>query len=118
MNNKLKEIEIENIIIYIYYILLTIYLYANRIEVKYLKTKNIKDKETYQVILYIVFGISIIISLYYTINSLNELKEYNNSNIKNLKILSVFASFLILIANVIILYIIQKDENIDLEISP
>ena len=118
MNDKLKEIEIENIIIYIYYILLTIYLYANKIETNYLYTQNISDRENYKILLYIVFGISFIITLYYTINNIKDLKKTSNKNVQELKELSTFASFLILIASVIILYIIYKDENIDLEVSP
>lgn len=118
MNNKLKEIEIENLIIYIYYILLTIYLYANKIETKYLYTQNISDRENYKILLYIVFGISFIITLYYTISSLKELEQVNDTKIQKLKELSTLASLLILISSAIILYLIYKDENIDIEISP
>ena len=46
MNNKLKEINQENNVIFIYFILLIIYLYANKLEVDYLEYKNEKDKET------------------------------------------------------------------------
>ena len=45
-------------------------------------------------------------------------KQKDNLNIYNLKELSAIASILILIASIIILYIVYKDENIDLEISP
>ena len=37
MNDKLEDINKENYIIIIYYILLTIYLYANYIETNYIK---------------------------------------------------------------------------------
>ena len=118
MNKKLKEIEIENIIIYIYYILLTLYLYANTIEVNYLQNPNNKDRENYRTLLYIVFGTSFIITLYYTINSLKDLENNNPPHIQKLKELSAIASILILIASAIILYITYKDEYIDLEITP
>ena len=118
MNDKLKQINIENIIIYIYFILLLLYLYANKIEVNYLNNQNYQDKENYRTILFIVFGINLIITLYYTIESFKELNNNKDENIKFLKELSALASFLILIASIIILYITYKDTNIDLEISP
>jgi len=66
MDDKLEEIRLENYIIIIYYVLLTIYLYANSIEVNYIKYNNEIDKERYKLLLYIVFGITTIsIILYY-----------------------------------------------------
>ena len=118
MDDKLKQINIENIIIYIYFILLLLYLYANKIEVNYLNNQNYQDKENYRTILFIVFGINLIITLYYTIESFKELNTNQDENIKYLKELSALASLLILIASIIILYITYKDTNIDLEISP
>lgn len=118
MSEKLQEIKIENIIIYIYFILLTIYLYANTIEVEYLKYQRETDKEKYRTLLYIVFGIAFLITLYYTIASIQDLKEPEVPEIFKLKELSSTANILILIATAIYLYIIYKDENIDLEVSP
>ena len=77
MEDKLKEIEIENYIIYIYFIILIIYLYANNIEIDYIRTGNNEDKEKYRLLLYIVFGTTFIITLFYSIESL---KDLNNTN--------------------------------------
>ena len=118
MEDKLKQINLENITIFIYFILLSLYLYANKIEINYLITGDNFDKEKYRTILFIVFGISLIITLYYTIESFKELNTNKDENIKYLKELSALASILILIASIIILYITYKDTNIDLEISP
>lgn len=118
MNEKIQEIKKENYIICVYFILLFIYLYANSIEIKYINYKNIEDKENYRILLYVVFGISLIISLYYTIESIKDIKNYTNQEIKDLKELSSLASVLIVIATIIYLYIIYKDNNINLEISP
>jgi len=66
MDDKLEEIRLENYIIIIYYVFLNIYLYANSIEVNYIKYNNEIDKERYKLLLYIVFGITTIsIILYY-----------------------------------------------------
>lgn len=118
MNNKLKDIKIENNIIYIYFILLSIYLYANTIEINYIKYKNVEDKEKYRLLLYVVFGVSLIITLYYSIENIKDLQEKSPPHIKNLKELSTIASILILIASIIILYIIYKDKDINIEVSP
>ena len=118
MNEKLKEINLENYIISIYYILLTIYLYANTIEVNYIKYGNQTDKDTYRLLLYIVFGTTFIITLYYSIESLKSLKEITDEEVYKLKELSTIANILVLIASIIIIYIIYKDKDINLELSP
>ena len=118
MNKKLKEINLENYIIYIYYILLTIYLYANTIEVNYIKYGNQADKDKYRLLLYIVFGTTFIITLYYSIESLKSLKEITDEEVYKLKELSTIANILVLIASIIIIYIIYKDKDINLEVSP
>lgn len=118
MNEKLKEIKEENIVIYIYFILLLIYLYANTIEINYLKYGNNEDKEKYRLLLYTIFGTSFIISLYYTIESLNDLNNYDKPEIYKLKQLSAIANVLIVIATGIYIYIIYKDKDINLEVSP
>ena len=118
MDKKLQEIENENFIIGIYFILLTIYLYANTIEINYLKYQNERDKENYRLLLYIVFGTTFIITLYYTITNINDLKENESIEVQKLKELSTFATILVLIATIIYIYIIHKDKNINLEVNP
>lgn len=117
MNEKLHEIEEENLIIFIYFILLFVYLYANKIEMDYLKNRNDEDKENYRLLLYVVFGISFLITLYYCIVSINDLKFLEDIDVYKLKQFSALANVLILIATGIYLYIIYKDKNIDLEVS-
>lgn len=115
MESKLKEIKIENIIIYIYIGLLLLYLYANNIEVNYVKYGDEYSKNKYRSILYIVFGGIFIISLYYVISSIQSLDEDNSQELKKLVLLS---NILILTATIILLYIVYVDENIDVEVSP
>ena len=118
MNEKLEEIRLENIIIFIYYILLTIYLYANTIEVNYIKYGNIEDREKYRLLLYIVFGTTFIITLYYTLEGIIDLQEPVKREVYKLKELSTIANILLVIATIIILYIVYKDKEINLEVSP
>lgn len=118
MNEKLEDIKKENYIIIIYYILLTIYLYANYIETQYIKYGNEINKDKYRILLYIVFGTTFIITLYYTIEGIHDLKQISNPEVKNLQELSNIANLLVFIASIIILYIIYKDKDINLEVSP
>lgn len=118
MNDKIKEIEEENFIIFIYFILLFIYLYANNIEINYINYNNESDKEKYRLLLYFVFGTSFFITLYYVINEINNNKNFDSYEIYKLNKLSTIANIMVLIATGIYLYIIYKDDDIDLEITP
>ena len=119
LEEKLKEIKIENIVIYIYFILLISQLYANKVEINYLYSQNKKDKEKYRNLLYIFFGISLIISVLFAISNIKELYELeDNYEIYKLKELSAIAGILIVITTIIYLYIIYKDEDINLEVNP
>lgn len=118
MNEKLQQIENENNVILIYFILLFIYLYANTIEVEYIKYGNVEDKEKYRLLLYIVFGTTFILSLYFTIENIKDLNNYNEPEIYQLMKLSILANILIVITSIILLYIIYKDKDINLEVTP
>ena len=119
LEEKLKEIKIENIVIYIYFILLIIYLYANKVEINYIYFQNEKDKEKYRNLLYIFFGISLIISILFALSNIKDLYEYEaNYETYKLKELSAIAGVLIVITTIIYLYIIYKDEDINLEVNP
>lgn len=115
--NKLKDIKIEYLVVIIYFILLIIYLYAKEFEINYLKYKNIKDKETYRLLLYIVFGITFIITLIYCISNYNDLKNEINNKQKQLEQLSLIANIFALITISICLYIIYLDKDLSLEIN-
>lgn len=117
MNEKLEEIQLENKIIIIYYILLTLYLYANKVEINYLQYNNQEDKDKYRLLLYIVFGTTALITFFYTIESIKSLDKYDSDENQKLKELSTLANILILIASLIIIYIIYKDKDINLEVS-
>jgi len=117
MNEKLQEINKENILIYIYFILLFIYLYANKVEINYIMYQKKEDKEEYRLLLYLVFGVTFIISLYNTVESINNLKINKPIEVLRLEKNSILANILIVIATGIYLYIIYKDEDINLELN-
>lgn len=110
---RMKEIDLEDYIFIIYYIIITLSIYANKIEREYLITKDIEFREKYRHLLYIIFGTATVIYLYYAISSYQELKNNN----KFLFELSFVASFLILISGIIYLYIIYQDKEINVELA-
>lgn len=118
MEEKLRKIEIENITIYIYFILLLLYLYGNKIEVNYVKYGNEEDKDIYRFILYIVFGGIFILSLYYTISGFSSFSLYDDEKVTKLKELSLISNILILLASIILLYIVYSDKEINIEVNP
>lgn len=113
---RMQEIAIEDYVFIIYYILITLSLYANKIEREFLITKDTQTREKYRRILYIIFGIAIIIYLYYTISSYQDYKK-NNTKDKFLYELSFIGSLLILISGIIFLYIINQDKEVNVEIA-
>lgn len=109
---RIKDTRIEDFIFIIYYLIITLSLYSNKIERDYLYTGNDYDGTRYRILLYIIFGIAFLVYLYYTIDSYKTLKEvsYDDEN-RKLYELSFLASFLVLISGCIYLYIISNDEE-------
>jgi len=122
MNNndrskQLKQIDIENIIFIIYYFVITLSIIGNHIEKKYLLYGEEQDKNKYRNLLFIIFGIVFLIYLYYTIIGYEDLKDITNQEIKRLSELSLLASILVLISGIIYLYIIYKDQDLNVELA-
>lgn len=115
---RIKDTRIEDFIFIIYYLIITLSLYSNKIERDYLYTGNDYDKTRYRILLYIIFGIAFLVYLYYTIDSYKTLKEvsYDDEN-RKLYELSFLASFLVLISGCIYLYIISNDEEARVELA-
>lgn len=115
---RIKDTRIEDFIFIIYYLIITLSLYSNKIERDYLYTGNDYDRTRYRILLYIIFGIAFLVYLYYTIESYKTLKEvsYDDEN-RKLYELSFLASFLVLVSGCIYLYIISNDEEDRVELA-
>lgn len=115
---RIKDTRIEDFIFIIYYLIITLSLYSNKIERDYLYTGNDYDRTRYRILLYIIFGMAFLVYLYYTIDSYKTLKEvsYDDEN-RKLYELSFLASFLVLVSGCIYLYIISNDEEDRVELA-
>ena len=120
VNEKLKELKIEDFIWLIYIIIIFMSWYSNYLERKYFIYNDTNSKEQYRKIIITIFSILIIVYIYFLISSYNDLKkikENDNDKKKTLLFLSFIGSLLILISGFIFLYIAIKDENLDVELA-
>ena len=120
LENKLKQLSIEDFIWIIYLGIIILSWYSNALERSYYLFNNKKAKEKYQKILIIIFSILNIIYFYFFYDSLNSyksLKINDSKKKKDLTTLSLIASLLISISGIILLYIAIKDDELSVEIA-
>lgn len=120
VNERIKEINIEDFIWIVYLGIIALSFYSNSLERKYFIFNNEVDKEKYQKIIIVIFSILVIVYLYFLKSSVDNIKNLNSSasqETKNLTYLSFLASLLIAISGFIFLYIAFKDKNLDIELA-
>ncbi len=120
MNNRLKEINNEEIIWVIYLGIIILSYYSNDLERKYFLNKDINSKEQYRSIIIIIFSILVIVYYYFlndSYQSVKELKPNDNKKKIDLVYLSFIASLLIFISGIIFLYIAISDEELNVELA-
>ena len=120
INEKLKELNIEDFIWVVYIFIIILSWYSNKLERNYYLYNDIKSKEKYRKILIIIFSIAIIVYLYFlksSVSDINNLKVTDSYKKKNLVYLSFIGSLLIAINGFIFLYIAFVDDNLDVELA-
>lgn len=120
LNNKLKELKIEDFIWCIYLGIILLSWRANNLERKYFIFNDLKSKEKYRKIIILIFSILVIIYLYFLTTSYKDFKNIKNNDSvkkKNLLFLSFISSLLIVISGLILLYIAIVDEEVQIEIA-
>ena len=120
INNKLKEIDIENNIWLIYVGIILLSWYSNSLERKYFIYNDLDSKDKYRKIIIIIFSILVIVYIYFFQGSLDDIFSLKPTDgIKKIKLteLSAIGSLLIVISGLIFLYIAYTDQDIDVEIA-
>ena len=120
LNDKLKELKIEDFIWFIYIFIILLSWYSNNLERKYYIYNDLESKEKYRKIIIFIFSILIIVYLYFLKDSyddLQNLNSYDSNKKKNLIFLSFIASLLIVISGFIFLYIAVEDEDLNVELA-
>ena len=120
IQERLKEIKIEDFIWIIYIGIIFFSWYSNSLERNFFKYNNLKSKEKYREITIIIFTILVIVYYYFltdSIDSIKKLKETDSDKKKLLVYLSFIASLLIFVSGIILLFIAISDEDVDVEIA-
>lgn len=118
--DKIKQIDIENVIWLIYLGIIFLSWYSNYYEKKYYLTNDLESKKIYKDILTFVFFVLLIVYVYFTESSYKDLKKLKPTDTKEKQkftTLSFIASSLVLISGIIFLYISIEDKNLDVELA-
>lgn len=120
INNRLKQIKIEDYIWLIYIGIIFLSWYSNNLERDYLINNNEISKEKYHNILVFIFLVLLIIYLYFFKGSLGDFLNLKFSDSEKKKELVTFAFIgmsLFVVGGIIFLYIAIEDKNIDVELA-
>ncbi|MCI8347503.1 MAG: hypothetical protein HFJ12_06135 [Bacilli bacterium] len=116
----LNKIKAENIVWIIYFALIGLCLYGNKIEKHYVLYQDPYSKKKYRQITIFIFIVAITVYLYFFCDNykdVSHLKATDSRKKKDLSKLSLLGSTLILLSGVIFLYIAIVDTDLDVEIA-
>lgn len=120
LEDKLKQLDIEDFIWVIYIGIIILSWISNHYERDFFLTQNKESKEIYRNIMIIIFSILLVVYLYFLKDSFDDIKNINSKDTSksiNLKKLSFIGSLLIAISGIIFLYIAYADEELNVEIA-
>lgn len=120
INERLEDIKFENFVWVIYIGIIILSYYANTLEKNYFTTNNNLSREKYRSIMIFIFIVLVIIYFLFLKNSYEDLKELKPNDLeqkKRLTFISFIGSLLVFISGILFLYIVIKDETIDVEIA-
>ncbi len=118
--DRLKEIDIENFVWFIYIGIIFLSWYANSKEKKFILYDDLKSRDQYREIMIFIFIVLCIIYYYFMKSGYEdylELKCFNWDKRKTLRYASFIGSLLVFISGIIFLVIIFLDQDIDTEIA-
>lgn len=120
VEDKLRQIRIEDYIWVIYIGIIALSYYSNYLERKYYVSGDLDSKYKYRNIMILIFSILIVVYFYFlydSYKSFNDLKFSDSEKKKRLLYLSFLASLLIFISGIIFLYIAISDTDLNVELA-
>lgn len=120
LNEKLKQLNIEDSIWVVYIGIIFLSWYSNSLERKYYCFNDLESKKKYRSIMTSIFIVLLIVYFYFLMDSINSLKsidENTSEETKTLLYLSFIASLFIFISGLIFLYISIKDKDLNVELA-
>lgn len=120
IDEKLRQIRIEDFIWVIYIGIIALSYYSNFLERKYYVFNDLESKDKYRNIIILIFSILLIVYFYFlydSYKSVKDLKSFDSEKKKRLVYLSFLASLLIFISGSIFLYIAFTDTDLNVELA-
>lgn len=120
LNRKLKQLRNEEFVWIIYIGIIILSFYSNNLERKYFIHNDVESREKYRKTMILIFSILIIVYLYFLRDSyvdLKSIKPYDSEEKKNLIYLSFLGSLFIAASGFIFLYIVIRDEELNVELA-
>lgn len=120
ISDRLRELKIEDFIWVIYIGIIVLSWYANSEERNYFLNNNLNSRDRYRAVMIFIFVILVIVYSYFltdSYESLKKLKPNDPEQKKHLTFVSFIGSLLVFISGILFLYIVIKDETIDVEIA-
>ena len=120
IEDKLKQIRIEDFIWVIYIGIIALSYYSNYLEKKYYVNGDLYSKDKYRNIIILIFSILLIVYFYFlydSYKSVSELNVFDSEKKKRLVYLSFLASLLIFISGAIFLYVAVSDTDLNVELA-
>ena len=120
IDDKLKQLNIEDFIWVIYIGIIALSYYSNFLERKYYVFNDLESKDKYRNIIILIFSILLIVYFYFlydSYKSVKDLKSFDSEKKKRLVYLSFLASLLIFISGSIFLYIAFTDTDLNVELA-
>lgn len=120
ISDRLRELKIEDFVWVIYIGIIILSWYANSEERNYFLNNNLNSRDRYRAVMIFIFIILVIVYSYFltdSYESLKKLKSNDPEQKKQLTYISFIGSLLVFISGILFLYIVIKDETIDVEIA-
>lgn len=120
VEDKLKQLKIEDFIWVIYIGIIALSYYSNYLERKYYVYDDLNSKNKYRNIMILIFSVLIIVYFYFLSDSYKSIKNLDDCDTekkKRLVYLSFLASLLIFISGLIFLYIAVSDTDLSVELA-
>ena len=120
VSDRLRELKIEDFVWVIYIGIIILSWYANSEERNYFLNNNLNSRDRYRAVMIFIFIILVIVYSYFLTDSYESLKKLNSNDPeqkKQLTYISFIGSLLVFISCILFLYVVIKDETIDVEIA-
>lgn len=120
VEDRLKQLKIEDFIWIIYLGIIFLSYYSNSLERKFFISDDLDCKDKYRKIMIIIFLILLFVYFYFlkdSYDSIKDLNRFDSEKKKRLVYLSFLASLLIFISGVLFLYIAISDTDLNVEIA-